>query len=211
MNHSAFVPSKTHHSSSRRTLAHHPITTHCQSPLTTHHAALLTTHQLTTPQLTLSSSLNTDTKEEKIRKRENRKKKKKRRRKERGRKERTMPTRAPPRRPSSLRALTVASASPSRALTIAAQYHHRVCSLSLLSIVVVAQHRHCHSLEKYFLELMKVPRVESKLRVFSFKIQFLSQVTEFKRSLKAVNSACEEVQKSVKLKIMKKILFWVIH
>ncbi|XLR19737.1 hypothetical protein S83_047649, partial [Arachis hypogaea] len=46
--------------------------------------------------------------------------------------------------------------------------------------------------EQYFLELMKVPRVESKLRVFSFKIQFLSQVTEFKKSLKAVNSACEE-------------------
>ncbi|RYR15900.1 hypothetical protein Ahy_B04g072850 [Arachis hypogaea] len=39
----------------------------------------------------------------------------------------------------------------------------------------------------------QVPRVESKLRVFSFKIQFLSQVTEFKKSLKAVNSACEEV------------------
>ncbi|XLR62089.1 hypothetical protein S83_012761 [Arachis hypogaea] len=55
---------------------------------------------------------------------------------------------------------------------------------------------------------MKVPRVESKLRVFSFKIQFMSQVTEFKKSLKAVNSACEEVRKSVKLKeIMKKILF----
>ncbi|XP_020977032.1 putative formin-like protein 15b isoform X2 [Arachis ipaensis] len=62
--------------------------------------------------------------------------------------------------------------------------------------------------EQYFLELMKVPRVESKLRVFSFKIQFLSQVTEFKKSLKAVNSACEEVRKSVKLKIMKKILFF---
>ncbi|XP_052111010.1 formin-like protein 20 isoform X1 [Arachis duranensis] len=45
--------------------------------------------------------------------------------------------------------------------------------------------------EQYFLELMKVPRVESKLRVFSFKIQFLSHV-----------------RKSVKLKIMKKILFF---
>ncbi|XLT47401.1 hypothetical protein HN873_040005 [Arachis hypogaea] len=42
-------------------------------------------------------------------------------------------------------------------------------------------------------QLMKVPRVESKLGVFSFKIQFLSQVTEFKKSLKTVNSACEEV------------------
>jgi hypothetical protein len=29
---------------------------------------------------------------------------------------------------------------------------------------------------QYFLEQMKVPRVESKLRVFSFKIQFGSQV-----------------------------------
>lgn len=31
-------------------------------------------------------------------------------------------------------------------------------------------------LEQFFLELMKVPRVESKLRVFSFKIQFNTQV-----------------------------------
>jgi hypothetical protein len=29
---------------------------------------------------------------------------------------------------------------------------------------------------QFFMELMKVPRVESKLRVFSFKIQFRSQV-----------------------------------
>ncbi|XP_025633496.1 formin-like protein 21b isoform X4 [Arachis hypogaea] len=34
------------------------------------------------------------------------------------------------------------------------------------------------------------------------------QVTEFKKSLKTVNSACEEVRKSIKLKIMKKILFF---
>ncbi|CAJ1944131.1 unnamed protein product [Sphenostylis stenocarpa] len=62
--------------------------------------------------------------------------------------------------------------------------------------------------EQYFLELMKVPRVESKLRVFSFKIQFGSQLTEFKKSLNIVNSACEEVRNSAKLKeIMKKILY----
>ncbi|WZZ37919.1 hypothetical protein YC2023_034178 [Brassica napus] len=48
--------------------------------------------------------------------------------------------------------------------------------------------------EQYFLELMKVPRVESKMRVFSFKIQFGTQITEFKKSLNAVNSACEEVR-----------------
>uniref|UniRef100_A0A2C9UK09 Formin-like protein n=3 Tax=Manihot esculenta TaxID=3983 RepID=A0A2C9UK09_MANES len=62
--------------------------------------------------------------------------------------------------------------------------------------------------EQYFLELMKVPRVESKLRVFSFKIQFGSQITEFKKSLNTVNSACGEVRNSLKLKeIMKKILY----
>ncbi|XP_010491393.2 PREDICTED: formin-like protein 20 isoform X2 [Camelina sativa] len=62
--------------------------------------------------------------------------------------------------------------------------------------------------EQYFLELMKVPRVEAKLRVFSFKIQFGTQIIEFKKSLNAVNSACEEVRNSQKLKeIMKKILY----
>ncbi|KAK8993946.1 hypothetical protein V6N11_008158 [Hibiscus sabdariffa] len=60
----------------------------------------------------------------------------------------------------------------------------------------------------YFLELMKVPRVESKLRVFSFKIQFGSQISEFRKSLNTVNSACNEVRNSLKLKeIMKKILY----
>ncbi|RID73089.1 hypothetical protein BRARA_B00260 [Brassica rapa] len=62
--------------------------------------------------------------------------------------------------------------------------------------------------EQYFLELMKVPRVESKMRVFSFKIQFGTQIKEFKKSLNAVNSACDEVRTSQKLKeIMKKILY----
>lgn len=62
--------------------------------------------------------------------------------------------------------------------------------------------------EQYFLEQMKVPRVESKLRVFSFKIQFGSQISEFRKNLNTVNSACDEVRKSFKLKeIMKRILF----
>ncbi|KAK7301518.1 hypothetical protein RJT34_12384 [Clitoria ternatea] len=62
--------------------------------------------------------------------------------------------------------------------------------------------------EQFFLELMKVPRVESKLRVFSFKIQCGAQITEFKKSLNLVNSACDEVRNSLKLKeIMKKILY----
>ncbi|GLT76865.1 hypothetical protein SLA2020_484990 [Shorea laevis] len=61
--------------------------------------------------------------------------------------------------------------------------------------------------EQFFLELMKVPRVESKLRVFSFKIQFSSQVSDLRNSLNIVNSASEEVRNSVKLKrIMQTIL-----
>ncbi|KAK6927637.1 Formin, FH2 domain, partial [Dillenia turbinata] len=61
--------------------------------------------------------------------------------------------------------------------------------------------------EQCFLELMKVPRVESKLRVFSFKIQFCTQVSELRRSLNLVNSAAEEIRGSVKLKrIMQTIL-----
>ncbi|XP_075479727.1 uncharacterized protein LOC142520574 [Primulina tabacum] len=62
--------------------------------------------------------------------------------------------------------------------------------------------------EQFFLELMKVPRVESKLRVFLFKILFYSQVSDFKKNLTIVNSSCEEVRQSLKLKeIMKKILY----
>nr|GEV35842.1 hypothetical protein [Tanacetum cinerariifolium] len=62
--------------------------------------------------------------------------------------------------------------------------------------------------EQFFLELMKVPRVESKLRVFLFKIQFNTQLTEFKKSLNTVNSACDEVRTSSKFKeIMKRILY----
>nr|CAD1841301.1 unnamed protein product [Ananas comosus var. bracteatus] len=61
--------------------------------------------------------------------------------------------------------------------------------------------------EQFFLELMKVPRVESKFRVFSFKIQFGSQISDIRKNLHNVDSACEEIRNSDKLKeIMKKIL-----
>ncbi|XP_057791936.1 formin-like protein 20 [Salvia miltiorrhiza] len=61
--------------------------------------------------------------------------------------------------------------------------------------------------EQFFLELMKAPRVEAKLRVFLFKIQFNSQLSDFKKSLVVVNSACEEVRNSTKLReILSKIL-----
>ncbi|KAF8115617.1 hypothetical protein N665_0025s0085 [Sinapis alba] len=62
--------------------------------------------------------------------------------------------------------------------------------------------------EKFFLELMKVTRVESKLKVFSYKIHFNTQVTELKESLEVVKSVCKEVKDSEKLKeIMKRILY----
>lgn len=61
--------------------------------------------------------------------------------------------------------------------------------------------------EQFFLELMKVPRVESKLRVFSFKIQFNAQISDLRNSLNTVDNACAQIRNSVKLKeIMKKIL-----
>ncbi|XP_059658241.1 formin-like protein 18 [Cornus florida] len=61
--------------------------------------------------------------------------------------------------------------------------------------------------EQFFLELMKVPRVESKLRVFSFKIQFRSQVSDLRNNLNLVNSVAEEIRNSAKLKkIMQTIL-----
>ncbi|XP_068651677.1 formin-like protein 18 [Aristolochia californica] len=61
--------------------------------------------------------------------------------------------------------------------------------------------------EQFFLEVMKVPRVESKLRVFSFKIQFGSQVSDLRNSLNIVNSAAEEIRMSAKLyRIMQTIL-----
>ncbi|KAJ6329929.1 hypothetical protein OIU76_008700 [Salix suchowensis] len=61
--------------------------------------------------------------------------------------------------------------------------------------------------EQFFLEMMKVPRTESKLRVFSFKIQFQSQVSDLRVNLNIVNSASEEIRSSAKLKrIMQTIL-----
>lgn len=61
--------------------------------------------------------------------------------------------------------------------------------------------------EQFFLELMKVPRVESKLRVFSFKIQFRSQVADLSSNLNIINSTSDEIRNSEKLKsIMQTIL-----
>ncbi|KAF4376919.1 hypothetical protein F8388_022635 [Cannabis sativa] len=61
--------------------------------------------------------------------------------------------------------------------------------------------------EQFFSELMKVPRVESKLRVFAFKITFSSQVTDLKNNLNTINNATREVKESGKLRqIMQTIL-----
>ncbi|CAH8358724.1 unnamed protein product [Eruca vesicaria subsp. sativa] len=61
--------------------------------------------------------------------------------------------------------------------------------------------------ELFFLEMMKVPRVETKLRVFSFKMQFRTQISELKNSLSVVNSAAEQIKNSEKFKrIMQTVL-----
>ncbi|QHO57022.1 Formin-like protein [Arachis hypogaea] len=54
---------------------------------------------------------------------------------------------------------------------------------------------------------MKVPRVESKLRVFSFKIEFNTQASDLRNNINIVNDAAEEIKNSVKLRrIMQTIL-----
>ncbi|BFG30787.1 hypothetical protein CerSpe_170610 [Prunus speciosa] len=61
--------------------------------------------------------------------------------------------------------------------------------------------------EQFFVELMKVPRVESKLRVFAFKITFSSQVNDLRLHLNTINGAAREVKESAKLRqIMQTIL-----
>ncbi|XP_073034106.1 formin-like protein 18 isoform X2 [Primulina eburnea] len=61
--------------------------------------------------------------------------------------------------------------------------------------------------EQFFLVLMQVPRIESKLRVFSFEIQFSSEVSDLKNNLNVVNSAADQIRGSSKLKrIMQTIL-----
>uniref|UniRef100_A0ACD5US04 Uncharacterized protein n=1 Tax=Avena sativa TaxID=4498 RepID=A0ACD5US04_AVESA len=61
--------------------------------------------------------------------------------------------------------------------------------------------------EQFFLELMKVPRVESKLRVFAFRIAFSTQTDELRTNLTTINDATKEVKESLKLRqIMQTIL-----
>lgn len=61
--------------------------------------------------------------------------------------------------------------------------------------------------EQFFLEMMKVPRTESKLRVFSFKLQFNAQVSDLRESLNTVNSVVEQTRSSGKFKrVMQTIL-----
>jgi hypothetical protein len=61
--------------------------------------------------------------------------------------------------------------------------------------------------EQFFLEMMRVPRMEAKLRVFSFKILFASQIKDLRTNLDIVNDASKEVRESAKLRrVMQTIL-----
>ncbi|KAE8691293.1 Formin-like protein 17 [Hibiscus syriacus] len=50
---------------------------------------------------------------------------------------------------------------------------------------------------KYFLEMMKVPRVESKLRVFAFRITFSSQEDDLRSNLSIINHATTEIMQTI--------------
>ncbi|KAF5772262.1 hypothetical protein HanXRQr2_Chr13g0574741 [Helianthus annuus] len=63
--------------------------------------------------------------------------------------------------------------------------------------------------EQFFLELMMVPP-ESKLQAFLFQIQFNTQLSLFKKSLKTVNMACDEVWNYVKFKEIKKFFLYLV-
>ncbi|KAI3801728.1 hypothetical protein L1987_29841 [Smallanthus sonchifolius] len=61
--------------------------------------------------------------------------------------------------------------------------------------------------ELFFMELMKVPRSEAKLRVFSYKLQFSTQVSDLRKNLNNVFLSVEQVRSSVKLRrVMQTIL-----
>lgn len=61
--------------------------------------------------------------------------------------------------------------------------------------------------EQFFLEMMRVPRMEAKLRVFSFKILFDQQISELRENLLVVNNASRQVKESLKLRrVMQTIL-----
>ncbi|KAL2631873.1 hypothetical protein R1flu_016559 [Riccia fluitans] len=61
--------------------------------------------------------------------------------------------------------------------------------------------------EQFFMEMMRLPRVDAKLGVFAFKIQFQIQVAELRQNLEVVNAASREVRESVKLRrVMQTIL-----
>ncbi|KAK1434659.1 hypothetical protein QVD17_00408 [Tagetes erecta] len=61
--------------------------------------------------------------------------------------------------------------------------------------------------ELFFIEMMKVPRAEAKLRVFSYKLQFSTQVSDLCTNLNIVYLSVEQVRSSMKLRrIMQTIL-----
>nr|GEU86394.1 hypothetical protein [Tanacetum cinerariifolium] len=61
--------------------------------------------------------------------------------------------------------------------------------------------------EQFFLELIKVPRSEAKLKVFSYKLQFSSQLSDLSKNLNDVLLSVEQIMSSVKLRrVMQTIL-----
>ncbi|XP_071699144.1 formin-like protein 17 [Rutidosis leptorrhynchoides] len=61
--------------------------------------------------------------------------------------------------------------------------------------------------ELFYMELMKVPRSEAKLRVFSYKLQFTTQVSDLRKNLNDVYLSVEQIRSSLKFRrVMQTIL-----
>ncbi|CAI9261120.1 unnamed protein product [Lactuca saligna] len=61
--------------------------------------------------------------------------------------------------------------------------------------------------EQFFLQCANIPRIETKLRVFAFKISFMSRVNNFRDTLNTINEATREIKESTDLaKIMQTIV-----
>nr|VDC61384.1 unnamed protein product [Brassica rapa] len=82
------------------------------------------------------------------------------------------------------------------------------CSVFVFSRIIPVTKKCLESVNRFFfMELMRVPRIEAKLRVFGFKITFASQAEDLKSCLNTINFATKEVKESAKLRqIMQTIL-----
>ncbi|BBN06855.1 hypothetical protein MPTK1_3g24420 [Marchantia polymorpha subsp. ruderalis] len=69
-----------------------------------------------------------------------------------------------------------------------------------VDMLKAGEERSLDNSEQFFLEMMRVPRIEIKLRVFSFKLQFTTKVAELWKNLMTLQEASKEVTESKKFR-----------